>query len=138
MKLALPVLDTLQNRQILAGGLNANGFLCVFDTRKDEGCWLKIAELAENMADLLPALQKLDVSAIITRQLHPMALKILINKGFNVYKAQGNELSQNINLYRNHTLEPYSHEAAMALADVCGGECSTCSTDVCDDEKKQL
>lgn len=138
MKLALPVTDILNNRHMLAGGLNANGFLCVYDTALNEGSWMRTTDLADNLADLLPALQALSVRVIITRQVHPMALKILVNKGFDVYKAKGNELEQNIKLYSRSGLEHYSHEASMALADVCGGECTTCSTDVCDDEKKQL
>lgn len=138
MKLALPVTDLHNHKTTLAGGLNANGFLCLHDTASHESRWLKTAELAENMADLLPALQALSVSVIIARQVHPMALKILINKGFEVYRAKGNELENNIRLYSDKTLDIYSHEAAMELATICGGECTTCSTEVCDDEKKQL
>jgi predicted Fe-Mo cluster-binding NifX family protein len=90
------------------------------------------------MGELLPALEALAISVIITRQIHPMALKILANKGFNVYKAIGNQLEDNIQLYQNSKLDLYSHEAAMELATICGGECTSCSTNVCDEEKKMM
>jgi len=136
MKVALPIIDIGSNRNILAGGLNVNGSICLYDVDADSGSWIKTTDLAPNMGELLPALEELAISVIITRQIHPMALKILANKGFHVYKAKGNQLEENIQFFQNRKLDLYSHEAAMELATVCGGECTTCSTDVCDEEKK--
>lgn len=136
MKVALPILDLALNRNILANSLNVNGSICLYDIDSKSGSWIKTTDLASNMGELLPALEALAISVIITRQIHPMALKILANKGFDVYKAKGNQLEENIHFYQSRKLDLYSHEAAMELASVCGGECSTCSTDVCDDEKK--
>ncbi len=131
MKVALPIIDISSNRNILAGGLNVNGSICLYDVDSKSGSWIKTTDLAANMGELLPALEALEVSVIITRQIHPMALKILANKGFEVYKAKGNHLKENIQFFQNRRLDLYSHEAAMELATICGGECSTCSTDVC-------
>jgi hypothetical protein len=136
MKVALPIVDIASNRNILASGLNVNGSICLYDLDSKSGNWIKTADLAPNMGELLPALEALTISVIITRQIHPMALKILSNKGFDVYKAKGNILEENIAFYQSNKLDLYSHEAAMELATICGGECSTCSTDVCDEEKK--
>jgi predicted Fe-Mo cluster-binding NifX family protein len=136
MKLAIPIIDTEINRDVLSAGLNANGSICLYDVEDHSAACMRTSELAENMGDLLPELASRQISAIITLQVHPMALKILINKGFTVYKAKGNQLKENIQLFQNKMLEQYSHEASMELATVCGGECTTCSTDTCDEEKK--
>lgn len=136
MKVALPIVDIASNRNILASGLNVNGSICLYDLDSKSGKWIKTIDLAPNMGELLPALEALTISVIITRQIHPMALKILSNKGFDVYKAKGNALEENIAFYQSNKLDLYSHEAAMELATICGGECSTCSTDACDEEKK--
>lgn len=136
MIVALPIIDIASNRNILASGLNVNGSICLYDTDFNSYECMKTLELAENMEELLPALERRDISVIITRQIHPMALKILANKGFEVYKAIGNTLDENITFYQNKKLDLYSHNAAMELATVCGGECTTCATDVCDEEKK--
>ena len=138
MKVALPIIDIASNRNILASGLNVNGSICLYDMDSKSGNWIKTTDLAPNMGELLPALEALAISVIITRQIHPMALKILSNKGFDVYKAKGNLLEENIQFYQNRTLDLYSHEAALELATVCGGECTSCSTDVCDEEKKMM
>ena len=132
MKVALPIIDITSNRNILASGLNVNGSICLYDVDSKSGSWIKTTDLAPNMGELLPALEALSISIIITRQIHPMALKILSNKGFDVYKAKGNALEENIEFYQSNKLDLYSHEAAMELATVCGGECTTCSTDVCE------
>ncbi|MDD3080508.1 MAG: hypothetical protein PHH37_15590 [Paludibacter sp.] len=136
MKVAIPIIDTEVNRNVLSGGLNVNGSICLYDVDAKSGSWLKTTDLAANMGDLLPALEAKMISVIITRQIHPMALKVLVNKGFEVYKAKGNGLDDNIRFYAEKQLDIYSYEAAMELADVCGGECNTCSTEACDDEKK--
>jgi predicted Fe-Mo cluster-binding NifX family protein len=136
MKIAIPIVDTEKNKNLLAGGLNANGSICLYDINTHSADCMKISDLAENMGDLLPALEALMISVIITRQVHPMALKILVNKGFDVYKAKGQAMEENIRYFKEKKLEIYSHEAAMELATVCGGECTTCNTEICDEEKK--
>jgi predicted Fe-Mo cluster-binding NifX family protein len=136
MNIAIPIIDTGVNKNTIASGLNVDGCLYLYDMNLKTETRIKTTDLAPNMGDLLPALEALTVSAIITRQIHPMALKILVNKGFEVYKSTGNKLAENIMLLQENKLELFSHEAAMELATICGGECTTCKTDVCDDEKK--
>ena len=136
MIIALPIIDIDTNRNVLADSLNVNGSVCLYDVNTKSERWIKTTDLASNMGELLPALEALTISVIITRQIHPMALKILVNKGFDVYKAKGNQLQENIQFYQSKRLNLYSYEVAMELATICGGECATCSTDVCDDEKK--
>jgi len=132
MNIAIPTQDTATNKNTIASSLHVNGSICLYNIDSKSGNWLKTNDLAPNMGELLPALEALAISVIITRQIHPMALKILTNRGFNVYKAKGNLLEENIQFYQSKTLNLYRHEDAMELATVCGGECTTCSTDVCE------
>ena len=81
------------------------------------------------MGELLPALEREKVTAIITRQLQPMALKVLVNKGFEVYKADGNQLEDNLMLFNMNELAKFDMGAAMEFATVCGGECDDCKTE---------
>jgi hypothetical protein len=138
MHIAIPIQDTDIHKHTIASSLNVQGSICLYNTDLEIGSWIKTTDLAPNMGELLPALEALTISVIITRQIHPMALKVLVNKGFDVYKAMGNQLEENIQLYLNKKLDLYSHEAAMELAIVCGGECTSCDTDVCDEEKKTM
>ena len=135
MKIAIPVIDKEFHRNRIAGSLNVIGCLCIYDTVSSEGRWMKTLELAPNMGELLPALERENVSVVISRQLHPMALKVLVNKGFSVYKSVGDLLDENIRMLIKDELITFDMEAAMANASACGGACEACSTD-CEDDKK--
>ena len=129
MKIAIPVVDKDLLRNRIAGSLNVIGFVCIYDTVIGEGRWMRTLELAPNMGELLPALERENISTIISRQVQPMALKVLVNKGFSVYKSNGDMLDNNIGLLIKNELFLFDMEAAMANAAVCGGACDSCSTD---------
>jgi predicted Fe-Mo cluster-binding NifX family protein len=129
MKIAIPVINKELQRNRIAGSLNVIGYLCIYDTIINEGRWMKTMELAPNMGELLPALERENVSVIISRQIQPMALKVLVNKGFSVYKSIGDLLDLNISMFANDRLDPFDMEAAMANATICGGACDSCNTD---------
>ena len=134
MKIAIPVIDKDLRRNRIAGSLNVIGYICIYDTDIREGRWMKTLELAPNMGELLPALERENVSTIISRQVQPMALKVSVNKGFSVYKSIGDLLDENICLLIKNELMTFDMEAAMVNAAVCGGACEVCSTD-CEEEK---
>ena len=129
MRIAIPVIDKELQRNQIAGSLTVIGSLCIYDTNLKNGSWMKTLDLAPNMGELLPAFERNNISTIITKQIHPMALKVLVNRGILVYKSIGNELDNNILLLSNNELIPFDMEAAMKFATVCGGECGDCKTD---------
>ena len=137
MKIAIPVIDKGSQRNRIAGSLSVIGCLCIYDTDSCEGRWMKTMELATDMGQLLPALERENVSTVISRQVHPMALKVLVNKGFSVYKSIGDQLDENIRMLIKNELITFDMEAAMANAAACGGACEACSTD-CEEEDKKL
>ncbi|MFT3752065.1 MAG: hypothetical protein QM800_04050 [Paludibacter sp.] len=137
MKIAIPVIDKDLQRNRIAGSLSVIGSVCIYDTILQEGSWLRTLDLAPNMGELLPALERNGISTIITRQVHPMALKVLSNKGIEVFKSVGDELEANIVFFAKGKLIPFNMEAAMKFATVCGGECSDCKTD-CEERRRPL
>ena len=135
MKIAIPVIDREMQSNRIASSLSVVGCLCIYDTDKHEGSWIKTLDLAPNMGELLPALERNNVFTIITKQLQPMALKVLVNKGFSVFKSKGDDLEINIRFLANNELSPFNMDSAMEFATICGGECGDCKID-CEDEKK--
>jgi predicted Fe-Mo cluster-binding NifX family protein len=129
MKIAIPVINIDLQKNSIAGSLSVLGSLCIYDTAENWGKWIKTLDLAPNMGELLPALEREKVSAIITRQVQPMALKVLVNKGFKVYKSIGNQLNDNLMLFSENKLSQFDMDAAMEFATICGGECDDCKTD---------
>jgi len=128
MKIAIPVLDIqLQKNEI--SSLHSGGSLCLFDSETGESKWMKFTELAANMGELLPALEQKAVKDIIAIKILPMALKVLVNKGFQVYQSNGSKLDENILSYQRNELAPFDMEKAMTHAASCNGSCDVCATD---------
>jgi len=129
MRIVIPVVDLEENKNLIFGGLNATGQICIYDTVTEEFFWIKTSNLAENMGELLPALEKQEISVIITTKIQPMALKVLVNKGFQVYKSDGIQLKENILQFNQNGLSIFDMESAMSDSLLCGGSCAVCSTD---------
>lgn len=136
MKIAIPIIDTSANKYTLAGGLNVNGCLCLFDVETNAGRWIKTVDLAPDMGELLFELERKAVGAIITGKIHPMALKVLVNRGFDVFQSSGDTLGENIRLYNESKLKKFSYKKALDFANMCGGECNECETSTCSTSSK--
>jgi predicted Fe-Mo cluster-binding NifX family protein len=134
MKIAIPVIDKDLQRNRIAGSLSVMGCVCIYDTSMQQGRWIRTLDLAPNMGELLPALERNEISSVITRQVHPMALKVLVNNGIKVLRSVGDDLDTNMVSFAKDELAPFDMEAAMKFATVCGGECDDCKTD-CEDGK---
>ncbi len=135
MRIAIPVIDKELQRNRIASSLNVIGYVCIYDTEIKQSRWMKTLELAPNMGELLPALERENVSTIISRQVQPMALKVLVNKGFSVYKSIGDRMDDNIIMLIKNELITFDMEAEMANTAVCGGACGECVTDCKEEEK---
>lgn len=136
MRIAIPVKNLDSGRNSIAKTLDANGHLCLYDTQTSELKWLKVSELASNLGELLPALEKHSVTEICSVGMHPMALKVLVNKGFIVYRAQGSNLRYNLSLWKAERLSTFGMKELMAETMGCGGGCESCETD-CETTEKQ-
>jgi len=128
MRIAIPVKDLHAGRNNIAKTLDANGHLCLYDQVTTELNWMKVSELADNLGELLPALEQQSVTEILSLNMHPMALKVLINKGFRVYKTQGSNLQYNISLWKAERLPPFILQDLMVETSMCGGSCGSCDT----------
>lgn len=135
MKIAIPIIDTAENKYTIASSLNVNGYLCLYDSESNAGRWMKTIDLAPDMGELLHELERKTVTAIITEQIHPMALKVLVNRGFDVFQAYGNALGENIKFYNDKKLKKFNYKKALDFANACGGACNSCATECADDKK---
>lgn len=128
MRVAIPIKNLDSGRNNIANTLDANGHLCLYDKDTTELLWLKVSDLAANLGDLLPALEQQSVTEILSISMHPMALKVLVNKGFRVYRTQGSNLQYNLSLWKAERLPKFGMQDLMAEAQLCGGTCSSCDT----------
>lgn len=136
MRIAIPVKNLDTGRNNIANTLDANGHLCLYDKETAELHWLKVSDLAANLGDLLPALEQQSVTEILSVNMHPMALKVLVNKGFHVYRTQGSNLRYNLSLWKAERLPKFGMNELLADAQLCGGVCDSCDT-TCDSSSEK-
>lgn len=137
MNVAIPILDIENNSNTIASSLNVNGFLCLCNIDNGAQVLMRTMDLAQDMGKLLPALEQKLVKTIITERIHPMALKVLVNNGFKVFRSKGVCLDENLLLFSQDELTPFDMSGAMDFTDACGGACSTCVTECADDRKNE-
>ncbi len=134
MNVAIPVVDKDRHKYNIANGFNSTGYLCIYSTENENFTWMDVSDLADNMGELLPALISRKVNNVITLHIHPMALHVLGNKGFHIYRSEGSNLIENVELFNKDQLPIYDIKTSYANTKICGGECSVCSTE-CQEEK---
>lgn len=134
MKIAIPVVDTDKKKNIIAAGLNVLGSLCIYDPDVQTSIWVKILDLAPNMGMLLPALEEKKVLVIISQQVHPIALKVFVKSGFDVFRAIGRDVKTNLQLWESGKLVMFNIESNIDFSEECGDTCDSC-IDECDYEK---
>ena len=135
MRVAIPVKNLDSGRNNIANTLDANGHLCLYDKDTTELHWLKVSDLAVNLGELLYALEQHSVTEILSVNMHPMALKVLVNKGFSVYRTNGSNLRYNLNLWNAERLHKFEMKELMTETQLCGGGCESCDT-TCDSVDK--
>lgn len=137
MRIAIPVKNLDSGRNNIADTLDANGHLCLYDKSTTEIHWMKVSDLAANLSDLLPALEKHAVTEILSVNMHPMALKVLVSKGFCVYRTRGSNLRYNLSLWKAERLPKFDLKTLMTESQRCGGGCERCDT-ACETDHKQI
>ena len=133
MKIAIPVVDTDKKKNIIAAGLNVLGSLCIYDPDVQTSIWVKTLDLAPNMGMLLPALEEKKVLVIISQQVHPIALKVFVKSGFDVFRAIGRDVKTNLQLWESGKLVMFNTESNIEFSEMCGDVCDSC-VDECDSE----
>lgn len=132
MRIAIPVLNLGKGKYIIAETLNAKGQLCIYERETQKSQWLKISDLVSDLNELFSTFQQKSITDIISTKMQPMALKILVDKGFQVYQSQGNDLNKNIDLHEKGQLFKFDMQHLLANINLCEGACNTCDTS-CDD-----
>jgi len=134
MKIAIPIVNIDIMKNNIASSLSVVGSICIYDTETDVANHMRTLDLAPNMGELLPALAFEGVRVIVSQQVHPMALKVLVNSGFKVFRASGVDVDKNIQMYKAGELMKFDMGGAMEFADACGGACDACDVE-CKDTK---
>ena len=127
MKVIIPVKNQEASYVKLVGGFHNAREIFLYDVESGVSEWASSESLCEHSGNLSIALRKLGVKDIICEEMSSMALGLFAESGFGIYKAEGDHLSSNIELYLNKELLKMS-EAILAGTSCSGGSCSSCGS----------
>lgn len=134
MKIAIPVVNSNDQKYNIAPGFNVTSYFCIYDSRVGEYFWMHTDEVLENGENIVTYFRKQNLSAIITTMMKPMALRLFNRMGISVYKSENIDLVANIMSFEHEELNHLTQEDAIANSNTCSGSCNTCDT-TCDSKE---
>jgi predicted Fe-Mo cluster-binding NifX family protein len=134
MKVIIPVIDNVNQKNVIASGFNVTSFVCIYNLETNQFTWSQWREIIPEGTKMTQKLKELSIFSVITKNIHFMALAIFKENGMQVYKSQGENLIENISFFNEKILEPYTVQE-VENSSLCGGACSSCSTSSCEDKK---
>ena len=132
MKVFVPVIDSASHRYEIAGGFSQSCSVCIYDTSDNHVTWYDPSGLPVDFSEILEELKLNGVVNVIATAMQPMALKVLSNGGFRVYRSVGNDLLTNLELLKMRCLPLYGYEEALSeVHSFCATSCDSCSSVMC-------
>ena len=134
MKICIPVVG----RNLALGNLMADdfykaNFYCVYDLGAEQNEVFTKEELMNRFGlDFKKGGEDDVVEAIISPNIRPMAFKILVDNQIKVFRPLGNQVDENIRLFKEHELD--EHDVySVERSGGCGSSssCSSCSSTSC-------
>jgi predicted Fe-Mo cluster-binding NifX family protein len=130
MKIILPVTENNASGRSIARGFRNADLACIYTCNKQTSEWLPIKSISQNAGDLAEAFKRIGIGAVISFQMPLMALGFFINSGLKVYKAQSEDIEENIQLFSENMLEPLTN-ATSTYGSTCSSSCNSCSSTSC-------
>ena len=130
MKIILPVMENKASGRSIARGFYKADLACIYNCSNQTSEWLPTKSISQNAGDLGDALKRIGIGAVISYQMPLMALGFFTDSGLPVYKAESENIEENIRMFTENRLEPLTN--AISKSDsVCSSSCSSCSSTLC-------
>lgn len=127
MKIMLPVLNDCEGKMKLAEGFHNAQKVCIYDSKKDIYEWISTKKINANIGEFSVELKQRGIESVISCTMQPVVLRIFSQNGLQVFKAEGNNLEQNIASFQNDKLNSFSTEETKTIMG-CGSSCNSCSS----------
>lgn len=130
MKIILPVIENKAYGKSIARGFHKAELACIYNCNSQTSEWLSTKSIIQNAGDLGDALKQIGIGAVISRQMPLMALGFFTESGLPVYKAESENIEDNIRMFIENLLEPQTN-ATSRSGSACTSSCSSCSSTSC-------
>jgi predicted Fe-Mo cluster-binding NifX family protein len=130
MKIILPVTENQASGRSIARGFYKANLACIYNCNNQTSEWLPTNSISQNGGDLGDALKRIGIGAVISYQMPLMALVFFTDCGLIVYKAESENIEENIRMFTENLLEPLSN-ATSKIGSACSSSCNSCSSISC-------
>lgn len=128
MKVLIPVVDSLDQKETIASSFNATMHVCLFDTELESISWLETDHPIHSEGNLIDEMVRLEIGGVITQKIQTMAYRLFRENGIKIYCAEGSELAYNLDLFIREELPTFSMLEALGG---CSTSCSDCASTKC-------
>lgn len=125
MKVILPTIGF--DSDTLADSFHNAEYTCIYDKENNSSEKLTASSISETPDNMSIVLKQKGIKNVISKSIPPMALKLFVDLGFNVYKAEGDSVEENILLFKEDKLKSFT-EIEFAATSSCTSSCSSCSS----------
>ncbi|MFB6317239.1 NifB/NifX family molybdenum-iron cluster-binding protein [Saccharicrinis sp. FJH54] len=132
MKVIIPVVDADRSRNVLAASFHNAAFAAIYDTESKMMVWIETRSISEDVGNISLGLKRMGIAAVISQQMPPMALGLFVESGISVFKAESDDLQENILCFIDENLELFSSQMAFENSASCSSSCGSCSSTSCD------
>ena len=130
MKIILPVIENKASGRSIARGFRNADLACIYNCSNQTSEWLPTKSISQNAGDLGDALKRIGIGAVISFQMPLMALGFFTDSGLTVYKAESENIEENIRMFTENRLEPLTN-ATSKNGSACTSSCGSCSSTSC-------
>jgi predicted Fe-Mo cluster-binding NifX family protein len=130
MKIILPVIENSTSGRSIARGFRNADLACIYTCSTQTSEWLPIKSISQSAGDLADVLKRIGIGAVISFQMPLMALGFFTETGLAVYKAESENIEENILLFTENMLEPLTNSTSKN-GSACSSSCISCSSTTC-------
>jgi len=131
MKVIVPVINNSDRKYEIATGFHKTECMCICDSDENTYEWVNTEDICEFISDFASELYLRDVEAVISKAMPFNALGLFLERGLDVFQANGSNLEENIKLLTEDKLFAFSPTAVSQMSS-CVGICTTCESN-CED-----
>jgi predicted Fe-Mo cluster-binding NifX family protein len=130
MKIIIPVAENSACGMEIARGFYKADLAYIYNCINQTSEWLSTKSIIQNAGDLGDALKRIGIGAVISQQMPVMALGFFTDSGLTVYKAESENIEENIRMFIDNRLEPQTN-ASSRYSSSCSSSCTLCSSATC-------
>lgn len=126
MKVIIPVSEDVKTSHLRVDEFRFASKAYIFDCDTNSNDLVPLDQLIKDAGNLTLELKSKGIFTVISPNMSYMSLSLFLDSQLQVYKANGLNLQENIQLYLNDQLEPYNKFSTFGAGGCTPTACGSC------------